>query len=443
MIYDFIEIDYDSDISLYIQLYQQLKAAIDNSLIEVETKLPSIRVAANELKLSRTTIENAYNRLCSEMYLENRPQKGFFVKKPIIKTYKQLANNEKEILYDFSSSQIDVLAADIPIWNKYIRNILKHEKTLATYGEPQGELSLREAISTYVYTTRSVISTSDNIIIGAGVQQLISLLCCIMPKAKVAIDYPGFKHAEQIFKDYGFETIFINDPKHPEINLDNVKADIYYYIPSLKAKMSASLIHENRQSLIKWLNASDKHYIIEDDFNGELKFKSKAIASLQSLNNQRIIYLGSFSKLLLPSVRIAYGIFPNDLLAKYQKIKTYYNQTASKVEQLALAEYIHDGYLEKHLRRLKKLYLAKSNELIRIIEKEFPNAKIQLLESSLSIIFELDTNLDEESLKELLINNGIAIEGLDNNKLKLNFAGIQIDKMEEAIKLISYITKKR
>ena len=434
MIYDFIEIEHSNSKAMYEQLYEQIRLGIDNKLIESGVRLPSIRNAAIELQVSRTTIENAYFRLCNEGYLENRPQRGFFVKTPPQKNLQTEVKIEKTIsyLYDFSSTKIDVSVADIPIWKKYLRQVLNKEEEIVAYGEAQGEYCLRKAISNYSYSARAVISTADQIVIGAGIQALISIFCCINEKTIVAFEYPGFKQAEQVFKDYGFKVVIINDPNHPELKLENSNADIYFHIASLKLKTSAANLHAERERIGKWLKLSDKHYLIEDDFNGELRFKTRLIPIMQTINPERVIYMGSFSKLLLPSVRIAYAVLHEKLLKRYLETANYYNQTASKIEQIALSEYINDGYLEKHLRRLKKLYLEKSEYLLRLINDNFENAEAKILESSLAIVFNPHLNLSDEEIETRCDKALIKVDSINNGLLRLNFAGIKLEQMEDA-----------
>lgn len=439
MIYDFVEINKELKEPIYEQIYCQLKDGIQSKIIKKNEKLPSIRRAASELKVSRTTIENAYFRLCSEGYIENKPQSGYFVKTlPKDKISKELLRSKEEIKYDydFSSGKIDDSAADIPLWKRYVRKALNSEKDIISYGEPQGELCLRKAIASYIYTARGVISSPENIVVGAGIQQLIAIFCCISKKGTVAIEEPGFKQAEKVFKDFGFDYSEINFLNKPEIALKDAGADIYFNIPSQKPKTTAAALHAHRESLLLWLNSSKDNYILEDDFNGELKFSARPFPAMQNMCTDRIIYMGSFSKLLIPSVRIAYAVFPESILKKYREMADYYNQTASKIEQIALASYIEDGHLEKHLRRLKKLYSKKSRELLKEVNNAFPDGHAKVLESSLSIIFNACTRLSDEEINERIKKHKVKIQSVHNGIINLSFAGIDTKDMEDAVNRI-------
>ena len=441
MIYDFVEINKDLYIPMYEQLYEQLKNGIDNKLIKKDEKLPSIRSASLELKVSKTTVENAYFRLCNEGYVENKPQRGYFVKIPPKDSLsKELFKAKEEVKYDydFSTGRVDISAVDIPIWKKYVRSALNSEEDIISYGEPQGEFCLRKAIASYIYTARGVISSPENIVVGAGIQQLINILCCMHKKSTVAIEEPGFKQAEKVFKDFGYNVVHIDVSKSPDKALEECGADIYFNIPSMKPKTSAAALHAHRERLLSWLNSSDDHYIIEDDFNGELKFTARPFPAMQNMNTDRIIYMGSFSKLLIPSVRIAYAVFPEKICEKYKKTASYYNQTASKVEQIALSRYINDGYLEKHLRRLKKLYLEKSKILLKYVNEQFPYGSAKVLDSSLAILFDVGNDMDDKEIYGRVLKNKIRIQSVDRGIIRLGFAGIAVDDMEKAVVKLKY-----
>ena len=438
MIYDFIQIDRSCRLPMCTQLYEEIKKSVLDRRTPVGTRLPSIRSAAADLQISRTTVESAYIRLCNEGFLESRPQSGYFVKLPALKPIPaKPVSCEPEILYDFRSGRIDLSAADIPIWKKHVRAALNNQMDIISYGEPQGEESLRNAIAAYAYTARGVLSDAQNIVIGAGTQQLLTLFCSLFQKkAVVALDQPGFKQAERIFTDFGFDLIFIDPSCDRDIGeqLEKSGADIYLDIPSSKPKTTIASVQSQRRCLKDWLHARPGRFIIEDDYNGELRYRARPLPSIQSMDPDRIVYLGSFSNLLLPSVRIAYMILPNILLEKYRERSHYYNQTASKIEQIALAEYIRHGYLEKHLRRLKKLYYEKSRRLYSELKRQLKTARsLSVLETSLAIVLTLDTPLDDAAIYGLPLEYSVRIDSVSNKKVRLSFAGIPSEDIHEAV----------
>ncbi|WP_052447280.1 PLP-dependent aminotransferase family protein [Clostridium polynesiense] len=448
MLYDFLQLDYHLAVPLYKQLYESVKSAIQNGQLKKNTRLLSIRKAASELNVSRTTVETAYNQLCIEGYIENKPQKGYYVRELsyfINKERKEKSiQKEDNIIYDFGSSRIDSSAADITLWKKHLRGVLNRQKEITSYGEPQGEYALREALSEYSYISRGVHSNPDNIVIGAGIQPLFTLLCGLLDKCCIAIESPGFKQAEQIFNDFGFPICHLPgdaDGILPK-ELEESNADILLDLPSNRPKSNASTLTGRRDQLLKWLKSKPGAFILEDDYNGELRYRARPLPALQGMNRERIIYLGSFSKLLLPSVRISYMVLPEVLLKEYKQRSQFYNQTASKIEQLALAEYILQGHLEKHLRRLRKLYYTKSQMLYSALENNLKGIMdITLLETSLSIILTLKSDATSKELCISAAKAGILVSPTSplggHTRVVLSFAGISKNEIAPGIEALN------
>ena len=444
MIFDFIQIDKNSTVPMYSQLYVEIKEAVLCGRISRDIRLPSIRAASAELGVSRTTVESAYVRLCNEGFLESRPQSGYFVRTPSHQSDSPAKNMSRTvrlpIKYDFSSGRIDLASADIPIWKKHVRAALNSQLDIISYGEPQGEEILRNVISTYAYAARGVISSKNNIVIGAGTQPLLTLFCSLCNKKTViAVDLPGFKQAERIFRDFGFQVVYIDPETDIPINiqLERTGASVYLDIPSNKPKASTSVVKVQRAALSSWVSVKSGRFILEDDYNGELRYRARPIPAMQNMDTEHIIYLGSFSKLLLPSVRIAYMVLPESLLSKYLSRAVFYNQTASKIEQIALAEYIYQGHLEKHLRRLKKLYYSKSRCLYSELKDNIKNAReISVLETSLAIILKLDTEMSDDEIYRLPLENGVKLDPVCNKNVKLSFAGIPAADIIPAVQIL-------
>ena len=173
--------------------------------------------------------------------------------------------------------------------------------------------------------------------------------------------------------------------------------------------------------------------IIEDDYNGELRYTARSVPAFQGKSPDRTVYIGSFSKLLLPSVRIAYMVLPDSLLEKFTRKKNYYNQTCGKTEQSALRAYIESGALEKHLRKLRKLYYAKSRSFLKAVGEVFPEAEVTLYESSLTAGICLPGNPDFGKSAEAC---GIRPAGFSEDELRLSFAGINEEDFLPALKLL-------
>ena len=457
MIYDFIHLDSSSPIPLYKQLYSSIRKAIENNGLTKGDKLVSIRALSKALGISKTTVEAAYSQLCAEGYIKNSPQRGFFIQGQVLTLKEKNSDNgtaQKNssagfIRYDFSSKSVTVDSTGIKLWRKYVKAYLNKDYIISSYGDPQGEYSLRRALSFYSYSVRSVVATEEDIVIGAGTQSLLYLLCGLLRGigTKIAVEKDASRHFIRVFKDCGFEVIKIgSDDKG--ISLDKIKdedPDFLLINPSGSLKSGDRMKMERRYELIEWAEKNNK-FIIEDDYNGELVYNSHSVPALQCSAAQSVIYLGSFSKLLLPSVRIGYMVLPEMLKEIYQKFKPDLNQTASKIEQLALADYIRDGQLERHLRRLKKSYCEKSIAIMQMLTdnlKPSEEYKIKLFETSLAYEITINTQLVIDRLKQSLKDEQIAIISAEaeNGKatFKIGFSGIESENIEYAVKKLCSI----
>ena len=446
MLYDFLQVDKNDSTLLYEQLYRRVISAIENGELMHGDKLPSIRTLAGDLNVSRTTVETAYDQLCAEGYINNKPKKGFYVEAQI--NYPQIQHRFKindigkeltySINYDFSGSGLDPQYIDLKYWKRCIKDILDMPNIISSYGDPQGEASLREVLCNYAKNVRGVFTSPDNIVIGAGTQTLMSLLPGIFREygKDVFIEKGFFPQGEQILSDFGYTLHGLSADSSGIILNDTDIGQILLVNSSGSNRGSAPLPFNKRMEIINWAE-NNNAIIIEDDYNGELRYTSKPVPALQGMNTERVVYIGSFSKLLLPSVRISYMVLPDHLMQIYKLRSRNYNQTASKTEQLALAEYIRSGRLERQLRKLRKIYALKSELLLKSLKKLFSdNAVIEVIETALCVRLKLKTEIPLDTLRNAALNNGIVLgKCREKNNLKyiyLSFAGIPFDMIEEA-----------
>ena len=452
MLYDFLDIDKSSSTLLYEQLYNKIISAINSDKLCKGDKLPSIRRLSEDLNISRTTVETAYEQLCAEGYINNQPKRGFFVEaehnfnngNTIVKRNTisiPAVQNRNIIKYDFSGSSIDSQYIDIKFWKRCVKDVLDKHYVISSYGLPQGELSLRETLCDYSRNVRSVITNVDNILIGAGTQPLLSVLlgiCGELAYGKdIAIEKGFFPQGEQIFSDFGFNLSPLKADKNGIILDDTVKSRMLFVNSSGSIRGSAPIPINKRMEIIRHAEKNDA-IIIEDDFNGELRYNSKPVPALQGICSDRVVYIGSFSKLLLPSVRISYMVMPESLAKIYRERQQNYNQTSSKIEQLALAEYIKSGRLERQLRKLRKIYAIKSKLLSECLDKSFgENSIIDVVETALCVRIKLNSPHSLEELEKRAVNGGIKLgKCREKNGLKyfyLCFSGIETDEIPLAV----------
>lgn len=401
----------------YMQVYDYYKDLIVTGRLMPGTKMPSIRRCAIQLGLSRTTIETAYLCLAADGYIISRPQSGYYVTGRTVKTTSLYGKNTDtttsaeadKILYNFTSNNVDADSFDFNLWRRYIKSTLRQDKRMLTYGEPQGEYELREVICNYVVNKRNAVCRPENIVIGAGSQALMNLLCpLIRDRKNVCFHDTRFEQGMVIFEDYGFQ-----------ITQDEKLADVLYMAPSHMSSLGDVMSVEKRLALLKECSAHNR-LIIEDDYDNEFRYFSKPIPCLQGLaGGDNVVYLSTFSKLLLPSIRLSFMILPDALLPLYEKKKALYNQTASKSEQLALCQFLRDGHLDSQIRKLKRLYSNKAKTLSSLLEEAFGNqAEVYMGESVFLVHVKLRCSMTGKELRDKAKERGLLVFHKDSEKNK-------------------------
>lgn len=446
--------DKESKKALYIQLYEYIKSEITSGLLKPDSKLPSIREASSSLNLSKTTIENAYSQLVAEGYIENYPKRGYFIcdlseYKFEISTdiHKNIINKSNET--DYINDGVDKESFDVSTWKRLYNKVISDEGTnIYNSGSIQGEKILRDEIANFVNTMRGGHTSSEQVIVGAGVQYLLGILIGIIKENynTVAVEMPGFNKAEYIFEDYSFNIrhITITDNGFPISALRKSDAGLIYISPSHQYPLGTIMPVNKRMELLDWAYKNNG-LIIEDDYDAMIRYGGMPIPCLQGLDkNNCVIYLGSFSKMLLPSLRISFMVIPKKLLSSYNKIKIRHTQSTSKIDQLVLANFMKEGYMLKHLRKIKRVY-KKKNLLITTSFKNTFKDKLEIInsDSGLHIVCEADTFKDEKTLREHAINARILLNIISKHENKiifsLNYSGISMNKIQDFTNLLGKV----
>ena len=430
----------------YLQVYDYYKDLIVTGRLMPGTKMPSIRRCAVQLGLSRTTIETAYLCLAADGYIISRPQSGYYITaRTVTAVASPKASNspsgtvpEKKILYNFTSNNVDADSFDFNLWRRYIKSTLRQDGRMLTYGEPQGEYELREVISRYVMNKRNAVCRPENIVVGAGSQALLNILCPLIKEHKtVCFRDTRFAQGMVIFEDYGFD-----------VEKEKENASVLYMTPSHMTSLGDVMSVEKRLALLKECAVHDR-LIIEDDYDNEFRYFSKPIPCLQGLaGGENVVYLSTFSKLLLPSIRLSFMILPASLLPLYEQKKALYNQTASKSEQLALCQFLRDGHLDSQIRKLKRLYSNKARTLSTLLEKAFGSrAQVYMGESVFLVHLKVKCSLTSDELCEQAAANGILVfpihkTGKKNESyahIALSCCEVPVEKFPDAVKLLREI----
>lgn len=421
-----INLKIKSDMPLYEQIYRHIKAEIQSNRIACGEKLPSTRALSKHLEVSRSTVELAYEQLFSEGYIESEPCKGFFVAQ-LEGVYQFLPNNltpkvekqeqKKKYRYDFSPRGIDLDSFPYHVWRKLSKEILVDDQTdLFRLGNPQGEEGLRNAIQNYLYQARGVNCLPEQIIVGAGNDYLLMLLRMIVGEGrKVAFENPTYKQAYRLFQNFSYEVMTIDMDQHGmEVSkLCESDADTAYVMPSHQYPLGIVMPIKRRMELLKWAGGSEERYIIEDDYDSEFRYKGRPIPALQGYDvNDKVIYLGTFSKSLAPAIRISYMVLPKRLLADYNRKCRFLSSTVSKVDQLIIQRFIEEGYYERHLNKMRALYKNRHDVLMSELKPLLKRCSISGEHAGVHFLLSFPKGEKEEELIRQAAEKEVRVYGL-------------------------------
>jgi GntR family transcriptional regulator/MocR family aminotransferase len=403
----------DLSTPLYLQLFSFIKEEVLLGSMMPDEKMPSLRWFAKDLGVSLTTVELAYSQLLVEGYIRSKPQSGYYVNNItaglLLSSSDQMDSDEHSLLelgdtYN-KSFYADPSSFDFVKWKKCTNKILTdYPQLLLEESSPQGEEPLRAQIARYVYQSRGVSCTRDQILIGAGTQQITNLLAMILSMMGIeatAFEDPGYRPVRSTFIDRGFSIMPIPVGKDgiriEELPQENRSA--VYVSPSNQFPMGSVMPIARRYELLEWAKTTNS-IIIEDDYDSELRYFGRPVPSLQGLDKgEHVVYLGSFSSTLFPAIKISYMILPIYMGPLLEKVLTDFTQTCSKTEQLALALYMRQGMYHVNIKKLRKLYAQKahitSESIIRSMGKL---VKILNNSSGLHMLLEVSSKKSPEQL---------------------------------------------
>jgi GntR family transcriptional regulator / MocR family aminotransferase len=455
------------DLPLHRQFAEQLRGAITAGNLTAGTRLPSSRVMAQTLGVSRTVVMEALNELLADGYLEAKQGSGTFIAKQVLGQTQILGQTQTRI-QRVSSKAVQraalLLETDIPaprtiiefrlgqpstreLNTKQWRSVWrKAGQTLPDdYGDPLGELVLRQAITTYVRRSRGLLCTPNEVMVTTGVVQSVDVIAraLLKPQDKVAFEEPGYSLARQSLQEHGANIIpvAVDDDG---LQLEQLPSSpiLLYCTPSHHYPLGGRLPISRRLALLEW---ATRHgvLILEDDYDSEFRYDAPPLPALASLNRSQVIYLGTFSKVLSPALRVGYVIAPREVIAHLQPYKQLADYHTSTLLQFALAEFVEAGYLEQHVKRMRRVYAHKRQMLAEKLQSVRKVARLVGIEAGLHALLDLGDR-DASKVAARALKQGVKVRTLEayyagevlRNGLLLGYGGLTETNLLKGIEIV-------
>ena len=458
-----ITIDFSQreNLSLTEYLYSQLKKMIGSGEIQGNEKLPSKRALATHLGVSIITIKNAYERLIAEGYVYSTEKKGYFVTPLESTSFLEKPKKNVQSYEDFSIKNQDFINLQgnsvnqnqfpFSLWAKLFRQSLKESKEKILSPLPaQGLLELRIAIANHLAKFRNLVVNPEQIIVGAGTEYLYTLLVQLLGKnCRFAVENPGYKKTSAIFEANGASCFPIgmdNSGLLPH-KLNDLKIDAVHVSPAHHFPTGIVMPIRRRQELLNWAY-NQRKIIIEDDYDSEFRFDGRPLDTLFSMdNNERVIYLNTFTKSISPTLRISYMVLPENLVQEFRNKLGFYSCTVSSIEQLTLASFISGGWFEKHLIRMKNYYKNLRNLLINELNKSQLKSIMTITEkdAGLHFLIQIDSEMNDADISKILYDSKIKISFLseyfyntntNNGTMVINYSGLKKNQITQLVEIL-------
>ena len=421
-----IHLDKKKGLPLYEQLYEQLQQSIIRGELKRGEALKPIRVLAEELQVGKNTVNRAYQQLLSEGYIRSVIGSGYYVEELSDLVYKRPEYigtylSEKEdypIQYNFNYENIDGESFPWTKWRQYVQNALLEESysTEISYEENKGNLELRKGLCTYLNNSRGIRCTPEQIVISPGTQYAVDTIAEILPQShyRVGFEEPGYDDMRNIFQKKGHTIVplpVIESGVDLQI-LEHTNCNLMYLLPSHQFPTGITTSLTRRLQLLEWAQKK-QIYIIENDYDNEFTYGKSRLHSLKYLDEgDNVIYLSTLSKVLSPSIRCAYFVLPESLMEVYDARYQYYYSCLPTFTQRALASFIGDGHLEKHVRKMS-LVNKKKHQIFMSTMYKLLSEEIEIYDATAGshVLMKINGCCDQKALLNQMLRRGIKIYG--------------------------------
>ncbi|WP_436498072.1 PLP-dependent aminotransferase family protein [Actinokineospora sp. HUAS TT18] len=448
---------------LAAQIYRQLLDAVLDGRLRPGERLPPSRELAVSLAVSRNTVAAAYDRLTAEGFLVGRVGAGTFVgEHPVSRArsapgghgvlpraqWRELPERAEpwRPRFDFRVGVPDVELFPWQSWRRLVAGALRWSAVRsADYADPAGSPELRAAIARHIGLSRSVRAGADDVVVTAGAQQALDLVSRVLvdPGDVVAVEEPGYGPARALFAAHGAKVVGVPvDAEGLDVSRLPARARLVYTTPSHQFPLGMAMSAARRAALLEWATRAGA-VVVEDDYDSEFRFSDRPLQPLQSLDRQgRVVYVGTFSKTLLPLLRLGFLVAPATLrpaLTAARQLTDWHSELAG---QAALARFIDEGLLARHVRRAGREYGRRHALIAATVERDF--AKARLIPSAAGLHVCLDSDVPMEGFARRARERGVGvntIEGLcpdtgGRTGFALGFGAVRFDDIDEGLAVL-------
>jgi GntR family transcriptional regulator/MocR family aminotransferase len=484
-----ISVERASGVPLYKQIYGEIRRIILDGSLRRGLRLPSTRLLAEELGVSRNIVVLAFEQLVAEGYLESRTGAGTSVAKtmpdeilhvgrrsaparlspqrsPLSKRGRRIASMTTLARTFAPAARLAPFQYGLPaleelpleVWGRLVaRHFRRAPKELLGHGDSAGYWPLREAIASYAGVARGVRCHPSQVIVVNGSQQAIDLAARVLldPGDRAAVENPGYLGARSALQAAGIQLVPVAVDAEG-LSVDALKrkpahAKLVYVTPSHQFPLGVVLSLARRLELLAW--AARRHvWIFEDDYDSEYRYESRPIPALQGFDQEgRVIYVGTLSKVLFPSIRFGYLIVPEDLVQPFVAARALTDISSPLVEQAALADFIAEGHLASHIRRMRALYMERRDAMKDAIQKDSGGLlEVQDTQAGMHFVAWLPAGGDDAAISREAAKAGLyvmpvsafALTKLPRAGLLLGFAGFRRPVIRKGIRELSEIVKR-
>ena len=496
------DLDQRGVLSKYQFLHRCIRDDIRKGNLAAGTRLPSKRSLANELHVSVNTVEHAYGLLVSEGYVQARRGSGFVVcpgrtdlqffdnglgvhpdrdlgeagasgpsvrdtksgdscirdsnRRSASQGFQQAGTSAQDRPIDLKANRCSLELFPLDTWSRLMRQVLSEQDPVLLETVPfNGLFVLRKAIANYLSEVKGITVSPSRIIVGAGTEYIYGRLMQLLGNQRIiAIEDPGYKKLADVSRSFGtlWKYIPLDDQGISVRVLEESRAKVVHVSPANHFPTGVTMSMQRRKELLDWLEAEPDRYVIEDDYDSEIRYGGRAPAALITQDTQqRVIYLNTFSKTLVPSLRISYMVLPKALMEVYRQQLSFYSCTVSSFEQAALAKFISEGYFERHINRLRRYYRQHRQRVLDALaaSRLAPFSFAFCGEVGTHFILRISTAKSDDEIRRAIIKRGASVallsdycaypSALHSHCLVVNFASIPPYGVQDALALLEEV----